>query len=83
MYLCHKCAGVLCADKNEDVSGLTTCRCISGYVREGYRTYTRPEAIHEQLRQAKRDFQHFSAVGSLEQAKSALADINALTCLLL
>ena len=54
MILCHKCSGVLSySTRTEDVTGLYTCRCISGWVRGFEPILTRNAAIAAQVRMCK------------------------------
>jgi hypothetical protein len=51
MILCHKCAGLLWRDDSEDITGLLSCECMSGYVRGFEPKLTRTEAIKVQIAQ--------------------------------
>lgn len=48
MILCHKCAGLLAYNDNENIQGLRSCECISGYVRGFEPFLNREEAIWKQ-----------------------------------
>lgn len=49
MFLCHKCSGLLVHHKSDDVSGLLSCSCISGYYRGFEPSLTRAQAIDAQI----------------------------------
>lgn len=57
MYLCHKCGGLLCHEKSEDVKGLLDCQCMSGYYRGSEPKLSRAEAIDAQIK-AQEDWLH-------------------------
>jgi len=49
MYLCHKCAGVLLSEEQENTEDLLGCSCISGYYRGFEPKLNRKEAIAKQI----------------------------------
>ena len=55
MRLCHKCSGVLASGDGEDMSGLSECGCISGWLRGIEPDLTREEAIAAQIRTERRN----------------------------
>lgn len=49
MILCHKCSGVLGHNDDENVAGLLSCGCMSGWVRGFEPNLGRLEAITAQI----------------------------------
>jgi hypothetical protein len=50
MILCHKDAGLLAARKDENVEGLLSCGCMSGWVRGFEPDLTREQAVAVQIK---------------------------------